>query len=58
MYLVYSKTEFKPGTDLARVYMYDNDGDIIMTVEPMYEDDFYDEESDAGSDCYDGPDDY
>jgi hypothetical protein len=37
MYIVYSNTEFKPGTLLRRIYQYDDDGDVIMTDEILYE---------------------
>lgn len=37
MKIVYSNNEFKPGTLLRRIYMYDDDGDLIMTNERLYE---------------------
>jgi len=44
MLIVYSNSEFKEGTDIRRIYFYDDDGDIIMTDEPVYEDEEYEEE--------------
>jgi hypothetical protein len=39
MRLEYSTSEYKPGTTLRKVYVYEDDGDVIMTDEIMYEDD-------------------
>lgn len=39
MRIEYSKNEFKPGTTLRKIYLYEDDGDVIMTDEIMYEDD-------------------
>lgn len=38
MKIVYSSTEFKAGTILRKIYMYEDDGDVIMTDGPLYED--------------------
>ena len=35
----YSKTEFKCGTSIARIHLYEDDGDVIMTDGVLYEDD-------------------
>jgi hypothetical protein len=39
MRLEYSTSECKLGTTLRKVYLYEDDGDVIMTDEIMYEDD-------------------
>lgn len=39
MKFVYLNNEFKPGTTRRRVYLYDEDGDAIMTEGPVYEED-------------------
>jgi len=39
MRLEYSTSECKPGTTLRKVYLYEDNGDVIMTDEIMYEDD-------------------
>ena len=39
MKIEYSTTEFKVGTTIARIYLYEDDGDVIMTDGIMYEDD-------------------
>ena len=45
MKIVYSENEFKPGTDLRRIYYYDDNGDVIMTDTIEYEEEEeYDEE--------------
>ncbi len=36
---IYSENDFKPGTTLRRVYYIDDDGDTVMTDEPIYEED-------------------
>jgi hypothetical protein len=50
MKIEYSKTEYKPGTLLRRIYYYDDDGDIVMTDVPIYEEIPEKEEEE-----YDGP---
>jgi hypothetical protein len=45
--------EFKEGTTIRRVFLYEDNDDAIMTCEPLYEDEF-EEEDDADGD-YDGP---
>ena len=47
MIIVYSTDEFKPDTEYRRVFLYEDDGDAIMTG-LMYEDELEDD--------YDGPD--
>ncbi len=37
MKIVYSNSEFKPGTLLRRIYYYDDNGDVIMTDTIVYE---------------------
>jgi hypothetical protein len=54
MKIEYSNTEFKPGTKLRRMYFYDDDGDVIMTNEIVYE---AEEEQDDSDGHYDGPED-
>jgi hypothetical protein len=39
MRIEYSKTEFKSGTNVARIHLYEDDGDVIMTDGVLYEDD-------------------
>ena len=53
MKIVYSNSEFKPGTLLRRIYFYDDDGDVIMTDGPVYEE----IEEDDSDQPYDGPED-
>lgn len=43
MKIVYSNNEFKPGTVLRRIYLYEEDGDAIMTDGPVYEDYLWDD---------------
>lgn len=45
-----SNTEFRPGTTVRRVYLYEDDGDVVMTDAPVYEDEI---EDDDGN--FDGP---
>ncbi len=52
MKIEYSTTEYKPGTLLRRIYYYDDDGDIIMTDAPIYEEI---PEEDEAYENYDGP---
>ena len=47
MKIVYSNCEFKPGTLLRRIYLYEDDGDVIMTDGPVYEDDDSDKHRDG-----------
>ena len=51
MIIVYSTDEFKPDTQYRRVFLYEDDGDAIMTG-LLYEDEL---EDDAELE-YDGPD--
>ena len=39
MRIEYSKTEFKVGTTVARIHLYEDDGDVIMTDGILYDDD-------------------
>jgi hypothetical protein len=39
MRIEYSKTEFKAGTTVARIHLYEDNGDVIMTDGILYEDD-------------------
>lgn len=51
MYTIISETEFFPGTTRRRIYVFDDNGDYIMTSEPLYEIDVGDdgeEEEDDG----------
>jgi hypothetical protein len=53
MKIEFSQTEFRPGTTVRRVYLYEDDGDVIMTDDPIYEDEL---EDDDGSEIgFDGP---
>lgn len=45
--------EVRPGTFVRRVYLYEDDGDVIMTEFPVYEDELEDD----GDGDYDGPED-
>jgi hypothetical protein len=50
----YIDNEFKEGTMFRRVLLYEDNDDVIMTVEPVYEDEFEDDDGYYG-DEYDGP---
>lgn len=50
MLIEYIEDEFKEGTTLRRVMLYEDNDDVIMTWEPMYEDEFEEEEEEC-----DGP---
>lgn len=52
----YIDNEFKEGTNFRRVLLYEDNDDVIMTVEPVYEDEFEDDDGYYG-DEYDGPED-
>lgn len=58
MRITYVSNEFKSGTTYRRIYLFEDDGDVIMTEGTVYEDDI---EDDAYSDVtgyeYDGPED-
>lgn len=54
MKIEFSKTEYLAGTKRRRIYMYEDDGDVIMTDEPVYEVEDEDEEDDSEYQ-YDGP---
>lgn len=51
MRIEYSETEFMPGTTRRRIYLYEDNGDVVMTYEPLYEDD----KEDDSEYQYDGP---
>lgn len=55
MLIEYIDNEFKEGTNFRRIILYEDNDDVIMTWEPMYECDVeVDDEDDADGD-YDGP---
>jgi len=54
MLLTYIDNEVREGTNFRQVILYEDDNDVIMTTEIMYEDEFEDDEDDAEYD-YDGP---
>jgi len=54
MLMKYIDNEFKEGTMFRRVLLYEDNDDVIMTVEPVYEDEFEDDDGYYG-DEYDGP---
>lgn len=43
MRIEYSSSEFKEGTTYRRVYLYEDNGDVIMTDGILYEDDLQEE---------------
>ena len=57
MFVFLSETEFKPGTTLRRVFLYEDEDyeNAIMTEQVMYEDEFDIEDDDDF--VYDGPED-
>lgn len=52
MKIEYSTSECMEGTTRRRMYLYEDDGDVIMTTEILYE--VAEEEDDSECD-YDGP---
>ena len=52
-----SQNEFRPGTTVHRVYLYEDDGDVIMTDIPMYEDDIEDDDNGYFDGAYESDDD-
>lgn len=55
MLIEYVENEFKPGTSFRRVILYEDDDDVIMTWEPMYEDEINVEDEDDAEGDFDGP---
>jgi hypothetical protein len=56
MLIEYVANSFKPGTMYRQVFLYYDDGDVMMTNGYVYEDEYPEEEDDADGD-YDGPED-
>jgi hypothetical protein len=60
MKIVYVYNEFKEGTTYRRVFLFEDDGDAVMTEGNIYEDEVvleaYGDEDDAEGE-YDGPED-
>ena len=54
MLLTYIDNEVREGTNFRQVILYEDDNDVIMTTEIMYEDEFEDDVEDEEYD-YDGP---
>jgi hypothetical protein len=61
MVIEYLYGVYKPGTTFKQIFLYEDDGDVIMTNGNIYEDElniFDDDEDEDDSECeYDGPDD-
>jgi hypothetical protein len=56
MRIEYVYNEFKAGTTYRRVYLFEDNGDVVMTDGAVYEDELIIDEDDADGD-YDGPED-